>query len=74
MKSDGGGKYRNKYMRVRQALVKESLDKGEAAIKFVRTHDMAADIFTKPLQGKLFFEMASGLLGSAKQPDATGVR
>ena len=70
----GGGKYRNKYMRVRQALVKESIDNGEAEVRFVRTQDMAADIFTKALQGKLFFDMASGLLGSAKQPDATGVR
>ena len=68
------GRYRNKYLRVRRALVKESIDNDEILVEFVPTHDMKADIFTKPLQGSLFFKMASGLLGSGEYPDATGVR
>ena len=68
------GKYRNKYMRVRQAIVKESIENGEVSIEYVSTKEMKADIFTKPLQGQLFFRMASGLLGSAEKQDATGVR
>ena len=70
----GGGKYRNKYMRVRRERMQESLENGEVNIEYVSTKKMLADIFTKPLQGQLFFRMASGLLGSAEKQDATGVR
>jgi hypothetical protein len=70
----GGGKYRNKHLKVRQALVKERVDKGDIKIVYLPTAMMLADTLTKPLQGALFRRMTSGIVGHNKTPNVTGVR
>ena len=61
--TNGGGKYRNKYMQVRQQFVKEKIDCGESNVKYLPTKQMLADILTKALQGDLFRVMACGVTG-----------
>ena len=58
----GGGKYRNKYLRVRQATVKQVVDDGDMAVKYVPTGKMLADMLSKPLQGELFRSMMRSIL------------
>ena len=57
--TEGGGKYRNKYMRVRQQVVLEMVRNEDIFVRYVPTQDMLADVCTKPLQGGLFREMVS---------------
>jgi hypothetical protein len=57
------GQYRTKYMRARQAFVKERVDAGEAEVQYLPTGRMLADIQTKPLQGALFRYMARRITG-----------
>lgn len=59
----GGGKYRNKYIHVRQQDVLQMARDGDVDIRYVRTGDMEADGCTKPLQGNLGRMMAARLLG-----------
>jgi hypothetical protein len=54
----GGGKYRTKYMRTRQAFVKERCEAGEVVVENLSTKNMIADMMTKALQGVLFRVMA----------------
>jgi len=58
----GGGKYRNKYLRVRQATVKQSIDDGDMAVEYIPTGKMLADLLSKPLQGELFRSMVRSIL------------
>jgi hypothetical protein len=60
----GGGQIRTKYMRVRQAFVKERYDAKEIIITYLETNLMIADVLTKPLQGNLFKIMVQGLTGN----------
>ena len=59
----GGGQYRNRYMRVRQAFLQERVQEREAEIRYLETGNMKADMFTKPLQGALFRDMARRITG-----------
>jgi hypothetical protein len=68
----GGGKYRTKYLRARQARVREQIKSGELILKYLSTRLMLADILTKPLQGKLL-KLLSGRITDGSEPD-TGVR
>ena len=70
----GGGQYRSKYMKVRQAFVKERVDCGDVNVEYlhVSTKQMLADAMTKPLQGELFRVMTSSISGMTLR--ATGVR
>ena len=68
----GGGKYRNKYMMVRQCYVRERVQAGEVVVQYVQTHRMLADALTKPLQGSLFRMMTSWISGENQY--VTGVR
>jgi len=43
----GGGKMRNKTMRVKQAVILEGFKNGDYEFKYVPTEDMVADIYTK---------------------------
>ena len=60
----GGGKYRSKYLRVRQALVKEHHDRGDVKLQYLPTGEMLADVLTKPLQGKLFRHLICLIVGN----------
>ena len=59
----GGGQYRTKYMRARQAFVKERVDAGEVTIQYLPTGRMLADILTKALQGAVFKYLARRITG-----------
>jgi len=59
----GGGKYRTKYLRVRQAFVKECYEAGTVTIHYLPTARMLADMLTKALQGVLFRELARRVTG-----------
>ena len=50
----GGGQYRSKYMRVRQAFVQERCEAGEVEVSYLPTGQMIADTLTKALQGAVF--------------------
>ena len=68
----GGGKYRSKYMRVRQAVVKDQVDAGVAVVVYVPTGKMLADVLSKPLQGELFRSLVSCILSGRRL--TTGVQ
>ena len=59
----GGGKYRTKYLRVRQAFTKECYECNSITIEYLATERMLADMLTKPLQGVLFRELARHVSG-----------
>jgi hypothetical protein len=69
----GAGQYRNKYMRVRQATVKQTVDDGDLDVMYVPTGKMLADLLSKPLQGELFRSMVRSIL-RGEHCRATGVR
>jgi len=59
----GGGQYRTKYLKVRQAFMKERIDEDDVAVDYLPTKQMLADMLTKPLQGELFRCMTCGITG-----------
>lgn len=59
----GGGQYRTKYMRVRQAFVEEHHRAGAVVVKYLPTGRMLADALTKPLQGAVFRYMTRHITG-----------
>ena len=42
-------KIKNKNMRVKQAVVLEGFNNGNYDIKYIRTHNMIGDVYTKAL-------------------------
>ena len=58
-----GGKYRSKYLRVRQAHVYEHHCAGDVKVVYLATGEMLADALTKPLQGKLFKYLTRRITG-----------
>ena len=65
-------KLRNKYMSVRQELVKQGIKNGDFVIEYLETENMVADILTKPLQGALFRKLR-GLLSGVNCDTLSGV-
>jgi hypothetical protein len=63
-------KLRNKYMLVRQELVKQN---GDFKIDYLKTTDMVADILTKPLNGNLFKRLRECLSGANYSDRLSGV-
>jgi hypothetical protein len=59
----GGGQYRTKYMRVRQAFVHERSVAGEVSVIYTPTGRMLADVLTKPLQGAVFRYLSRRITG-----------
>ena len=59
----GGGKPRTKYLRVRQEMVKELIQKIWIEIVFIGIKWMIADVLTKPLQGDDYHKLSLILLG-----------
>ena len=53
---------RTRHINIRFFFVKDRLDAGEIAVKYMPTDDMIADILTKPLQGLKFRELRARLL------------
>ena len=55
------------YLTNSKKLVVSYVDKtGDIKLKYCPTEHMLADIFTKPLQGKLFFRLRDIILGTPK--------
>jgi len=68
----GGGQWRNKYLKVRQALVKERVDAGEATVVYTPTGMMIGDCLTKGLLGELFRHMRRLITGQGQPRGPTG--
>lgn len=62
--SNNSKKLRNKYMLVRQELVKQGIANKDFKIEYLKTADMVADILTKPLHGNLFKRLRELLSGA----------
>ena len=63
MVTKGTGKYRTKYMRVRQAYVYEHHQAGDVVVTYMPTGRMLADVLTKPLQGAVFRYLTRRITG-----------
>jgi len=64
----GGGKYRNKYLRVRRAVVKDQVDSGTLVVKYVPNGQMLTDVLSKSLQARHFRDLARCVLTGADTP------
>jgi hypothetical protein len=69
IKSGVATSYRTRHFRAKHFLIKEAIDRGDMLLMHCGTEFMVADMFTKPLQGKLFVRFTNwSMLGEA--PDA----
>ena len=59
-----------KHIARRHFFVRECVENGEIVVPYVNTSDNEADFFTKPLEGKLFFELRDRIMNVA--PTALG--
>ena len=57
---------RTKHINVRYYFIKDCVERKEITIKFCGTDDMWADFYTKPLQGKKFYEFRKIILNLDK--------
>ena len=64
---------RTKHMNVRYFFAKDRVQRGEMTIKHCPTKEMLADPFTKPLQGKQFYEFRRVIMGLPNVPIEEGV-
>jgi len=64
--TNGGGKGRTKYMKVREEYVRERLKTKEIEIEYLRTDKVVADVLTKPLSSEGFHSLVRLLLGRTK--------
>ena len=67
----GGGSHRNKYLRVRQNLIREKVQRKVIEIRYIPTGRMLADALTKPLQGELGRAMARNIMEGPEKQAAT---
>jgi len=70
----GGGKMRNKTMRVKQAVILEGFKNGDYEFEYVHTDFMVADVLTKALSGMKYHHFKNALLKGASEIKAAGVR
>ena len=54
---------RNRAIDVRYFAIKDVVERGKVQIQHCPTEEMRADFFTKPLQGKKFFQFRKLILG-----------
>jgi hypothetical protein len=54
---------KTKYMRVRIAHVKESIEDANVKIRYCPTDEMIVDILTKPISGRQFKKLRDKMLG-----------
>ena len=69
----GGGKTRNKTMRVKQAVILEGFKNGYYEFEYIPTDDMVADIYTKPLSGMKYYRFKKFIMVN-QESKAAGVR
>jgi hypothetical protein len=53
----------SRHIDVRYFWIKDKIDQGEVKVKYLPTHLMLADFFTKPLVGNLFHKMREYVMG-----------
>jgi histone deacetylase 1/2 len=51
-----------RHINIKYYFIKDLIEKNEVNLKYMKTDDMIADIFTKPLQGKLFIKFRNIIL------------
>jgi len=54
---------KTRHINIRFFFIKDRVDSGEVKVVYCPTEEMLADLLTKPLQGKLFFDLRDRLLG-----------
>jgi len=70
----GGGKMRNKTMRVKQAVILEGFKNGDYEFEYIQTDYMVADALTKAVSGMKYHRFKNALLKGASEIKAAGVR
>ncbi len=66
IKNGEGAHGRNRHMRIKWNFIKEMIDNNDITIQYCSTHDMLADVLTKPITGKKFQELRDILLNNEK--------
>ena len=61
------------HIHIRYFFVKDHIDKGEIRVEYCPLYLMLADFFTKPLQGKKFYEFRESILGNPVKGRKEGV-
>jgi len=61
---------RTRHISIRHFFIKDRIDSNEVELVYLRTEDMVADYFTKPLQGALFVKLRDIIMGVKKNKDA----
>ena len=54
---------RTRHINIRYFFITDNVKNGNIVIQYCPTHDMVADYYTKPLQGKLFYKFRDQILG-----------
>ena len=62
MESGGTTLKRSRHINIRNFWIKDQIDQGEFEFQFTRSEKMVADVLTKPITGKKFFELRKILL------------
>ena len=70
----GGGKMRNKTMRVKQAVILEGFQNHDYEFKYIQTDYMVTDMFTKALSGIKYYRFKRVIMGNGQESKAAGVR
>ena len=62
VKNGQSNSHRTRHIAIRYFFIKDRVDNTEIRVEYMNTHDMLADILTKPLQGELFRRLRDQLL------------
>ena len=62
IKSGKTNSERSRHIAIRFYFVTDNIKRGEVEVFYTPTHDMIADMFTKPLQGNLFVKFRNLIL------------
>jgi Reverse transcriptase (RNA-dependent DNA polymerase). len=76
--NENSGNVRTRHLNARRAIAYESSTVLKSvSIRYIKTADMLADVFTKPLGGRLFYKFAEKLLGrdrTTEEDERRGMR
>jgi hypothetical protein len=54
---------RMRHLNIRYFFIKQYVEENQIKVEYIKTTDMVADIFTKPLQGQQFVRLRNKILG-----------
>jgi hypothetical protein len=66
IKNGEGAHGRNRHMRIKWNFIKELIDSQIVDIQYCKSSDMVADLLTKPLSGKMFWNQRNVILNNNK--------